>query len=164
MSVFEILLHIHNLDIKFMDRIACVFPDISKKYHGKDILFSNIFKKLAVILHNLRNLSSANQAIRTIIEQHQLYFSQTDGSVGQIIAAVLEEKYSELLRAIRASTKNTEINSQIVLEIFNTLLLNQFSNISHATLISLYECEPIAEARKAVKDNLAAQRQRKLSR
>lgn len=112
----------------------------------------------------LHKLSSGNEAMRSILEQHQLYFSQTEGSVGQIIAAVLEEKYSELLRAIRASTQNTETNSQIVLEIFNTLFLNQFPNISHATLTSLYECDPIAEARKAVKENLAAQRQRKFSK
>ncbi len=130
----------------------------------KEILLAQNHLDYLKYFQHLRNLSSANQAIRTIIEQHQLYFSQTDGSVGQIIAAVLEEKYSELLRAIRASTQNTEINSQIVLEIFNTLFLNQFTNISHATLTSLYECEPIAQARKAVKDNLAAQRQRKFSK
>ena len=112
----------------------------------------------------LHNLSSGNEAIRRILEEHQLYFSQTEGSVGQIIAAVLEEKYSELLSSIRASTQNTEINSQIVLEIFNTLFLSHFTKISHATLISLYESEPIAEARKAVQENLAAQRQRKLSK
>lgn len=112
----------------------------------------------------LHKLSSGNEAMRSILEQHQLYFSQTEDSVGQIIAAVLEEKYSELLRAIRASTQNTETNSQIVLEIFNTLFLNQFPNISHAALTSLYECDPIAEARKAVKENLAAQRQRKFSK
>lgn len=93
-----------------------------------------------------------------------MYFSQTQGSVAQIIAAVLQEKYSELLRAIRASTKNTEINSEIVLEIFNTLFLSYFTNISHATLTSLYECGPISQARQAVKENLAAQRQKKLSR
>lgn len=112
----------------------------------------------------LRNLSSGNQALRTMIEQHQLYFSQTEGSVGQIISAVLEEKYSEFLRSIRASAQSTERNSQIMLELFNTLFLNQFTNISHATLTSLYESEPIAEARKAVQENLAAQRQRKLSK
>ena len=81
----------------------------------------------------LHNLSSGNEAVRCILEQHQLYFSQTEGSVGQIIAAVLEEKYSEFLRSIRASTQSTEHNSQIMLELFNTLFLNQFTNISHAT-------------------------------
>ncbi len=116
----------------------------------KEILLAKNHLDYLKYFQHLRNLYSANPAIRTIIEQHQLYFSQTDGSVGQIIAAVLEEKYSELLRAIRASTKNTEINSQIVLEIFNTLFLSHFTNISHATLTSLYESEPIAEARKAV--------------
>lgn len=109
-------------------------------------------------------LSSGNQAARLMIDQHQLYFSQTEGSVGQIIAAVLEEKYSEFLNAIRASTQNTERNSQIMIELFNTLFLSQFTNISHATLTSLYESDPLAEARKAVGERLAAQRQRKFSR
>lgn len=59
-------------------------------------------------------LSSGNQACRLLMEQHQLYFSQTEGSVGQIIAAVLEEKYSGFLNAIRMSTQNTERNSQIM--------------------------------------------------
>ena len=113
---------------------------------------------------NLRNLSSTNQAIRTIIEQHQLYFSQTEGSVGKIIAAVLEEKYSEFLRSIRVSTQSTERNSQIMLELFNTLFINQFTNITHATLTSFYESEPITEARKAVQENLEAERQRKFSK
>ena len=108
-----------------------------------------------------RNLSNTSQALRLLIDQHQLYFSQTEGSVGQIIAAVLEEKYSEFLRSIRASTQST--NCQIMLELFNTLFISQFTNISHATLTSLYESDPIAEARKAVQENLAAQRQRKLS-
>ena len=112
----------------------------------------------------LHNLSSGNESIRCILEQHQLYFSQTEGSVGQIIAAVLEEKYSEFLRCIRASTQSTERNSQIMLELFNTLFLSQFHNISHVTLTSLYESDPIAEARKAVQDNLTAQRQRKFSK
>ena len=112
----------------------------------------------------LHNLSSGNEAMRCILDQHQLYFSQTEGSVGQIIAAVLEEKYSEFLRSIRASTQSTERNSQIMLELFNTLFLNQFHNISHVTLISLYESEPIAEARKAVQENLAVQRQWKFSK
>ncbi len=102
--------------------------------------------------------------MRCILDQHQLYFSQTEGSVGQIIAAVLQEKYSEFLCSIRASAQSTERNSQIMLELFNTLFISQFTNISHATLTSFYECEPIAQARKAVKDNLAAQRQRKLSK
>lgn len=110
-----------------------------------------------------KNLSNASQTLRLLIDQHQLYFSQTEGSVGQIIAAVLEEKYSEFLCSIRASTQSTERNSQIMLELFNTLFLSQFTNISHATLTSLYESEPIAEARKAVQENIAAQRQRKLS-
>ena len=77
---------------------------------------------------------------------------------------VLEEKYSKFLRSIQASAQSTEHNSQIMLELFNTLFLSQFTNISHATLTSLYESEPIAEARKAVQDNLAAQRQRKFSK
>lgn len=110
-----------------------------------------------------RNLSNTSQALRLLVDQHQLYFSQTEGSVGQIIAAVLEEKYSEFLHSIRASTQSTERNSQIMLELFNTLFISQFTNISHATLTSLYESDPIAEARKAVQENLAAQRQRKLS-
>lgn len=130
----------------------------------KEILLAKNHLDYLKYFQHLRNLYSANPAIRTIIEQHQLYFSQTEGSVAQIIAAVLEERYSELLRAIRASTQNTEINSQIVLEIFNTLFLSHFTKISHATLTSLYECDPIAEARKAVKDDLAAQRQRKFSK
>ena len=108
-------------------------------------------------------LPSGNEAIRSILEQHQFYFSQTEGSIGQIIAGVLEEKYSEFLYCIRASTQNTERNSQIIVELFNTLFLNEFTNISHATLTSLYESEPIAQARKAVQENLAAKRQRKLS-
>lgn len=110
-----------------------------------------------------RNLTNASQTLRLLVDQHQLYFSQTEGSVGQIIAAVLEEKYSDFLRSIRVSTQSTERNSQIMLELFNTLFLNQFTNISHVTLTSLYESEPIAEARKAVQKNLVEQRQRKLS-
>ena len=109
-------------------------------------------------------LISGNEAIRCILDQHQLYFSQTEGSVGQIISAVFEEKYSEFLHCIRAFTQSTERNSQIMLEIFNTLFISQFTNISHATLTSLYESEPIAEARKAVQENLEAQRQRKFSK
>lgn len=131
---------------------------------ARKILFEQSHLDYVEHSRRLHNLSSGNEAMRCILEQHQLYFSQTEGSVGQIIAAMLEEKYSEFLCSIRASTQSTERNSQIMLELFNTLFLNQFTNISHATLTSLYECDPIAEARKAVQENLAAQCQRKFSK
>lgn len=33
----------------------------------------------------LHKLSSGNEAIRSILEQHQLYFSQTEGSVARLL-------------------------------------------------------------------------------
>lgn len=103
----------------------------------------------------IRNFSSINKAIRTVIEQHEQYLSHTDGSVAHLMTEVLEES---TLKPIRLAVNNIDRNTQILIELLNALFFAQ--GIDPAPT-SLYVTEALAKARKDVQERILNQQQRK---
>ncbi len=106
-----------------------------------------------------QNYPNISQAIRTIIDQHQLYLSKTEGSVSQFIAEVLEEKYSAMLKSIKLAVNHTDRNSQILIELFNSLFFAQ--GIDSATPTEIYITPPLAKAQEIIQERIANQNQKK---
>ena len=105
------------------------------------------------------NLSSINKAIRMMIDQHQLYLSKTEGSVSQLIAEVLEEKYGAILKSIKLAVNHTDRNSQILIELFNSLFFAQ--GIDSATPTEIYITPPLAKAQEIIQERILSQQQKK---
>ena len=84
---------------------------------------------------------------------YQLYFSQTEGSCWTNYCGGAGRKVQ------RVFTFDPGICTK-----HRTQLTNYAGAFQHTILTTLYESEPIAEARKAVQENLASQRQRKLAK
>ncbi|MCI9577180.1 MAG: hypothetical protein HFJ84_11230 [Clostridiales bacterium] len=127
----------------------------------KKILFQQSHLDYVDYFGRKQNLASTSQAVRTIIDQHQLYLSKTEGSVSQLIAEVLEEKYSALFKSIKLAVNNTDRNSQILIELFNSLLFAQ--GIDSATPTEIYITPPLAKAQEIIQERIANQNQKKWS-
>ncbi len=125
----------------------------------KKILFQRSHLDYVDYFGQQQNLVSTSQAVRSIIDQHQLYLSKTEGSVSQFIAEVLEEKYGAILKSIKLAVNHTDRNSQILIELFNSLFFAQ--GIDSATPTEIYITPPLAKAQEIIQERILSQQQKK---
>lgn len=104
------------------------------------------------------NLSSENAALSYIISQHK----ELQHSIADSIVATLDEKFSKTFTRIRLGVNNADRNSQILLELLNTILLE--TKVRQLSSTDAYKTKPFEEAEAHVKNRIQAFRQKQLEK
>lgn len=108
----------------------------------------------------LNEISNATGKTKTAIIEEALlqYFESSKQNKYEEIANIflekLDEKYSAYRTRIRLGVRTAEINSQVMMEVLNTLLMLKGTQRSAFTSIQEAESPVISEAKHAVKEKI----------
>ena len=115
----------------------------------------------------LNEISNATGKTKTAIIEEALlqYFESSKQNKYEEIANIflekLDEKYSAYQTRIRLGVRTAEINSQVMMEVLNTLLLLKGTQRSAFTSIQEAESPVIAAAKNTVKEKIEKAKQKK---
>ncbi|MGN0436972.1 MAG: hypothetical protein ACI4F4_00490 [Lachnospiraceae bacterium] len=116
----------------------------------------NLSNEAEIILKKIQkehNISSINKTIEFILLDYE-----NNRNISQIVSTKVSEDLYKVLTRIRISTNATDINSQVMLEMLNSIVY-QFNVKPMTTEFS--ETTTLSVCRKYVKDKIATFKQRK---
>lgn len=103
------------------------------------------------------NGSGISKTIELIVRQHKDMNGEQMKVLANMILNMFEEKYKNMFTRIRLASNSSDINSQIILEILNSIILN--SEIEQYYSTDIYESDIIKDSKKSVKDRIARLKQ-----
>ncbi len=101
--------------------------------------------------------SGISKTIELIVRQHKDMNGEQMKVLANMILNMFEEKYKNMFTRIRLASNSSDINSQIILEILNSIILN--SEIEQYYSTDIYESDIIKDSKKSVKDRIARLKQ-----
>lgn len=101
--------------------------------------------------------SGISKTIELIVRQHKDMNGEQMKVLANMILNMFEEKYKNMFTRIRLASSSSDINSQIILEILNSIILN--SEIEQYYSTDIYESDIIKDSKKSVKDRIARLKQ-----
>ena len=101
--------------------------------------------------------SGISKTIELIVRQHKDMNGEQMKVLANMILNMFEEKYKNMFTRIRLASSSSDINSQIILEILNSIILN--SEIEQYCSTDIYESDIIKDSKKSVKDRIARLKQ-----
>lgn len=120
-----------------------------------------------LIDRELNEISNATGKTKTAIIEEALlqYFKSSKQNeyekIADTILGKFDEKYSAYQTRIRLGVRTAEINSQVMMEVLNTLLLLKGTQRSAFTSIQEAESPVIAAAKNTVKEKIEKAKQKK---
>lgn len=100
-----------------------------------------------------RGLSSFSAALDFIISEHKTHTGNQANAVADIIINKLNDEYSNLFTRLRLGVSTADKNSQILIEILNSIILNL--NMDKAFSSDVVESTIIRESKETVKERIA---------
>lgn len=97
---------------------------------------------------------SQSKALEKIIEQNKKEKTNVINQIADAVIKSFEEKYGNILTRIRLGTNVADRNSQILIEILNTLLLENSIDDYHST--DKIKSVVLSDAEQNVKDRIKA--------
>ena len=101
--------------------------------------------------------SGISKTIELIVRQHKDMNGEQMKVLADMILNMFEERYKNMFTRIRLASNSSDINSQIILEILNSIILN--SEIEQYYSTDIYESDIIKDSKKSVKDRIARLKQ-----
>ena len=105
--------------------------------------------------HNLNRTES----IERIIRDHQKRSDTFLDSVAERFLSKFDEKYKNLFTGLRLASRNADVNSDILIEAFNTFFISY--QIEKAYTTDTVKSPALEACRTSVKDRIAAYKQKK---
>ena len=104
-----------------------------------------------------RGLGSVSAAIDMIIAEHKERESGQADIISDKIIDKLEEKYKNMFTRMRLGISTADVNSQVLLEIMNSVILNTDMDRMYDT--EILESDIVKESREIVKNRIARYKQ-----
>lgn len=108
------------------------------------------------------NARSISAALGTVVNEHRAGSGDQVNAVADKVIEKLDEKYRNIFTRIRLGTSTADKNSQIILEILNSMILNQGLTLTYDT--DTVESDIVREGKDIVKKRIENYKQRKDSR
>lgn len=108
-------------------------------------------------IKNERKLSSLSEALDCIIKEHMSNELDTADIIAEKIIMKIEEKYSNVITRCRLGINGADRNSQVMLEMLNSIILNTGMEKSYNT--DVIESDILRESRQVVKDRISMYKQ-----
>lgn len=98
--------------------------------------------------HHLRSISEAVDGIA----RHSMNTDNVDLIADRLLSK-MEEKYKNIFTRIRLASTTSDINSQVMLEILNSMLINM--NVKKGYMTDVVEAQVVTESKQHVKNKIA---------
>ncbi len=103
------------------------------------------------------NYRSISEALDSIIK-HSMNTDNVDLIADRILGKI-EDKYDNLFTRLRLAGNSADINSQVIVEILNSMIINM--NIKKSFLTDTVESQVVADSKKQIKNKIAYYKQLK---
>jgi hypothetical protein len=103
------------------------------------------------------NYRSISEALDSIIK-HSMNTDNVDLIADRILRKI-EDKYDNLFTRLRLAGNSADINSQVIVEILNSMIINM--NIKKSFLTDTVESQVVADSKKQIKNRIAYYKQLK---
>ena len=113
--------------------------------------------KYVEALKEERNLHSYSAALDIIISEHRKNNGEQINAMSDIVVKKIETKFSNLFTRLRLGTGTADKNSQVIIEILNSLVLNQ--DIEKAYSTDVLESDIVKESKDIVKKRIERYKQ-----
>lgn len=107
--------------------------------------------------HGLNN----TQALASMIDTAHKMQMESDDVIAKKVIDAFDEKYKNLFTRLRLGVRASDLNSQIMLELLNTILVNMSIQEKDVVLTDKFTNPALRHSTELVKNRLAAAKQRK---
>lgn len=140
-------------------RIAPHWKEALKIKVKKDVTLENATIEFIDNFKKEYNCRSFSSSIDTIIRDYQNVQSGFVENLSEIILEQINKKYGELFKRARIGINSADFNSQILIELLNTLIINL--EINETYLTSKIKSEALIKSEESIKERIAYLKQLK---
>lgn len=102
---------------------------------------------------------SNTAALEKIIKEHEKFYNGQGDQIAELVVKKIENKYTNMFTRMRLATTMSDRNTQVILEILNTLLIH--SKITTAYTSAMTKSNVWIECEETVKEMIARYKQMK---
>lgn len=119
----------------------------------KDITMSKDNYEYVVKYQSEKKLRSFSAALDEIVRDHKEGSGENIQNIAVAVIEKYEKKYSNLLNRLRVGVNSSDFNSQVLIELFNTLILNLDITTGYPT--AEVKADPLRMSEAEVKKRIA---------
>jgi len=114
-------------------------------------LYNNNIKYVEALKEE-RNLHSYSAALDIIISEHRKNNGEQINAMSDIVVKKIETKFSNLFTRLRLGTGTADKNSQVIIEILNSMVLNQ--DLEKAFSTEVIESDIVKESKETIRKRI----------